>query len=155
MIHMDWTPTLLSAAGVAPEARAPTDGIDLMPVLTGQAPPSDRKLFWRYKANAQRAVREGDYKALKIGGAAFLFDVTVDPMERANLKDRHPDIYHRLTRDWDAWNRSMLPESPASFTYNNDAAQWADHMANPPVDPKAIDAGDSWPDRPVVGRGPD
>ncbi|MGZ3366577.1 MAG: sulfatase family protein [Caulobacteraceae bacterium] len=153
-IHMDWTPTLLTAAGIAPAERAPTDGIDLMPVLSGEAEPADRKLFWRYKANAQRAVREGPYKALKIGGNSFLFDVEADPMERANLKDRHADVFHRLTQDWDAWNRTMLRETPASFTYNNDGTQWADHMANPPVDPKAVDPGGPWPDKPVTGPPP-
>ena len=148
-IHMDWMPTLLAAAGVAPGELTPSDGIDLMPVLSGQARPADRKLYWRYKANAQRAVREGDFKALKIGANSFLFDVVADPMERANLKDRHADVFKRMTQDWEAWNRTMLPETAASLTYNNDGSEWADHMANPRVDGKAIDDGGPWPDRPV------
>lgn len=35
----------------------------------------ERKLFWRYKANAQRAARVGDYKYLKILDNTFLFNV--------------------------------------------------------------------------------
>ena len=43
------------------------------PLLTGNAAPAPRTLFWRFKANQQRAVRDGDYKALKIGANGYLF----------------------------------------------------------------------------------
>ena len=55
-----------------------------------------RTLFWRYKENAQPAMRDGDYKYLKILDNTFLFNVVEDPMERANLKDRRRDVYDRL-----------------------------------------------------------
>src|SRR6185369_583002 len=55
-ISMDWLPTLLAAAGTEPDPAYPSDGIDLLPYLTEDAVPVPRKLFWRYKANAQRAV---------------------------------------------------------------------------------------------------
>ena len=47
-----------------------------------------RKLFWRYKALAQRAARIGEWKYLKILDNTFLFNVVADPLERANLKHR-------------------------------------------------------------------
>ena len=53
---MDWLPTLLAAAGTAPDPAFPPDGINLLPVLAGAAPVR-ADLFWRYKANAQRAAR--------------------------------------------------------------------------------------------------
>ena len=71
---MDWMPTLLAAAGVRAGPAFPSDGIDLLPVLTKGTPPVPRKLFWRYKANAQRAARDGDYKFLKILDNTFLFN---------------------------------------------------------------------------------
>ena len=144
-IHVDWTPTLLAAAGTAPDPAFPSDGMNLMPVLTRTAQPASRKLFWRYKANAQRAVREGDYKALKIGANTFLFDVVQDPLERSNLKLRYPDIYKRLTDDWMAWNKAMLPETPDNSTYNNTGDQWADHIGTPAIDRRAVDEGAPWP----------
>jgi arylsulfatase A-like enzyme len=61
-IHMDWLPTLLAAAGTAPDPGYPPDGMNLLPALTGSAPAVDRKLFWRYKGKWQRAARIGDYK---------------------------------------------------------------------------------------------
>ena len=58
MITMDWLPTLLDAADTEPDPDYPPDGINLLPVLTGRTV-APRKLFWRYKTNAQRAVRDG------------------------------------------------------------------------------------------------
>jgi arylsulfatase A-like enzyme len=124
-ISMDFMPTLLAAAGTAPDPAYPPDGIDLMPMLTGGAP-VERKLFWRYKTLRQRAARIGDYKFLKILDNTFLFDVVADPLERANLKDRRRDIYDRLVGEWEAWNAAMLPEVPESFGESYTGAQIAD-----------------------------
>ena len=79
------------------------------------------------------------------GGNGFLFDIADDSMERANLKNRFPQIYQRLTREWDEWNRSMLPESPTSFAWSNSGAEWADHIGSPEVEQSAIDDGGPWP----------
>jgi arylsulfatase A-like enzyme len=62
MITMDWFATLLSAAGIAPHSGYPPDGMDLLPILTRHRDPVHRKLFWRYKTKAQRAMRDGDFK---------------------------------------------------------------------------------------------
>jgi arylsulfatase A-like enzyme len=124
-ISMDFMPTLLAAAGAAPDPAHPPDGVDLLPTLTG-GPPVERKLFWRYKTNRQRAARIGDYKFLQILDNTFLFDVVADPLERANLKDRRRDIYDRLVAEWETWNAAMLPEVPESFTESYTGAQLAD-----------------------------
>ena len=112
---MDWLPTLLAAAGTAPDPAYPTDGMNLLPVLTRARPAVPRKLFWRYKANAQRAMRDGDLKFLKILDNTFLFNVVADPLERANLKERQKDDYRRMVRDWFDWNATMLPEIEAQL----------------------------------------
>lgn len=126
-ISMDWVPTLLAAAGAAPDPAYPTDGMNLLPILTGKAPAAPRKLYWRYKGNAQRAMRDGDLKFLKILDHTFLFDVVADPLERANLKDRRKDDYQRLVRQWLEWNQTMLPETRDSFTHGLSGEDWADH----------------------------
>jgi arylsulfatase A-like enzyme len=125
VISMDFMPTLLAAAGTAPDPAHPPDGMNLMAALTGGAP-AERKLFWRYKTNRQRAARIGDYKYLKILDNTFLFNVVADPLERANLKDRRRDVYDRLVAEWEAWNAAMLPEVPDSFTESYTGAQLAD-----------------------------
>lgn len=128
MATMDWLPTLLEAAGSAPDPGYPPDGISLMPVLTGRSAVSPRTLFWRYKANQQRAMRDGDFKYLKLRGNTFLFDVVQDPRERANLKTRRPEVYDRMTAAWDAWNATMLPVIEDSFAEVFTAADLADHI---------------------------
>jgi arylsulfatase A-like enzyme len=125
---MDWLPTLLAAAGTAPDAAYPSDGLNLLPLLSQNATPVPRKLFWRYKANWQRAARDGDYKFLKILDNTFLFNVVDDPLERANLKTRRKDVYERLVSQWLEWNATMLPEVDESGTGNFTGAQLADHI---------------------------
>lgn len=136
-ISMDWLPTLLAAAGTAPDPKFPPDGINLLPVLAQGAPIVSRELFWRYKANAQRAVRDGDYKFLKILDNTFLFNVVDDPMERANLKERKKEVYDRLVAEWFEWNSMMLPEIDESYTSNFTGAQFADHIGTPKASTKA------------------
>jgi arylsulfatase A-like enzyme len=129
-ISMDWLPTLLAAAGVLPDPAFESDGINLLPVLVEHAPMIPRKLFWRYKANAQRASRDGDWKYLKIRENTFLFNVVDDPMERANLKVRHKEIYRRMAAEWLTWNATMLPEIDESFTGSFSGSELADHIGS-------------------------
>jgi arylsulfatase A-like enzyme len=127
-ITMDWFTTLLEAAGTVPNPAYPPDGINLLPMLTCESAPVPRRLFWRYKTNAQRAVRDGDFKYLKIRDNTYLFDVVSDPRERANLRERRRDITDRLIAEWNMWNAQMLPEIPDSFGEIYSAAQLADHI---------------------------
>ncbi len=132
MITMDWMPTLLAAGGTQPDSAYPSDGENLWPALTGVAP-HPRKFHWRYKAGSQRAIRDGNWKYLRIAGNEFLFDVVQDPRERANLKDRRKDVFDRLKSDWEAWNSTMLPERSRPATYTNAGDAMADHygVVNP------------------------
>ena len=132
MASMDWMPTLLAAAGVVPDAATPLDGINFLAHLTSGEAAISRRLFWRYKTNAQRAVRDGDFKYLKIQNNNFLFNLSADPMERANLKDRHRDVFDRLQADWRAWNKDMLPEEDDSYVEAFTADQLADHIGSGP-----------------------
>ncbi len=125
-ISMDWLPTLLAAAGAAADPASPSDGIDLLPHLMDPTATVPRTLFWRFKANAQRAARVGDDKFLKMLDNTFLFNVVDDPMERANLKARRPDIYARIEAAWHEWNATMLPETDESFTGGLSGDQTAD-----------------------------
>jgi arylsulfatase A-like enzyme len=109
-ITMDWMPTLLAAASAAPAPAFPPDGMNLLPQLTQGVAPVSRKLYWRYHFNSQRAMRDGDMKYLRIGGNEFLFNVVDDPLERANLKQRRPEVFERMLHDYEIWNRSMLPD---------------------------------------------
>ena len=115
-ITMDWLPTLLAAAGTRPDAAYPSDGDNLLPILLGTRAPYPRTLYWRYKAQAQRAVRDGDWKYLKINDNEFLFNVVDDVRERANLRDRYPEVWHRLRHQWEDWNSQQLPMTDVRYS---------------------------------------
>jgi arylsulfatase A-like enzyme len=108
-ITMDLTATCLAAVGVAPNPGYPLDGRDLLPVLTGQAPESERTLYWRMANRNQRAVRRGDWKYLKVVDQEFLFDIGWDPRERGDMARKRPDLLNELRGLWEDWNRGMLP----------------------------------------------
>ena len=126
MISMDWLPTLLEAAGAAPASVAPPDGMSLLKVIAGGAPAMPRKLYWRFKTDDQAAVREGNWKYLRRRGREYLFNVAVDPRERANLKGLNPGVFERLKQDWAAWNATMLPYPKESFSAGGEANSLAD-----------------------------
>jgi arylsulfatase A-like enzyme len=109
-VTMDWMPTFLAAASAAPDPAFPPDGMNLLPQLTQAATPVSRRLYWRYHYNSQRAFRDGDMKYLRIAGNEFLFNVVDDPLERANLKERQPEVFKRMVQDYAEWNATMLPD---------------------------------------------
>jgi arylsulfatase A-like enzyme len=126
-ISMDWVPTLLEAANAAPDPAYPLDGISLAPYLFGTSLPIPRKLYWRYHANGQRAMRDADLKWLQIRQNDFLFNVVADPLERANLKARQPADYTRMLADYKAWDATMLPIDPKAYTESISGKVRADH----------------------------
>jgi len=127
-ISMDWLPTLLGAAGVNLPMDALSDGINIMPSLSGKSGAVDRTLYWRYLNFDQQACRMGNWKYLKILNEEFLFDVVADPLERANLKARYPAIFAQLTASYHSWNREMLPLDPKAFTHGFSGKEMADHF---------------------------
>jgi arylsulfatase A-like enzyme len=130
---MDWMPTFLAAARTRPAATYPPDGTDISAALRGGALP-ERTLFWRYKEHAQQACRRGPWKYLKIDSNTFLFNVEDDPLERANLKLRRPEIFAALTGAWTTWNATMLPLDPKSDSGGFDGGELADHFGVSPDD---------------------
>ena len=126
-ISMDWVATLLEAADASPDPAYPLDGISLAPYLFGTAQPVPRKLFWRYHANGQRAMRDGDLKWLQIRQNDFLFNVVADPLERANLKGREAAAYNRMMAEYRAWDATMLTIDPKAYTESISGKSRADH----------------------------
>ena len=128
MISMDWLPTLLEAAGGAPDPAYPPDGFTMIPAITEGAASKPRTLCWRYLNLDQEACRDGDFKYLKILENTYLFNVVDDPQERANLKDRMPELYAKLVAEYRAWDAKMLPLDPNSSTWGFSAREAADHF---------------------------
>ncbi|MCC7463733.1 MAG: sulfatase-like hydrolase/transferase [Gammaproteobacteria bacterium] len=121
-ISMDWVPTLLAAAGVQPDPAYPSDGENLLEIIVGNAPVHPRQLYWRYLAAEQRALRDGDWKYLKLGKHEWLFNLAADEHERANLAAKYPERFAAMKQAWERWNATMLPYPPDAVSYGNIAA---------------------------------
>ncbi len=112
---MDWSATMLDAAGVPADGAYPLDGQSLLPVLRNATHQFPRPLHWRMNHRGQRALRDGDWKYLRVDGHDYLFNIAADERERANLAPREPQRLDTLRAAWEAWNDSM-PPIPADAT---------------------------------------
>lgn len=112
---MDWSATMLDAAGVSAHPDYPLDGVSLLPVLRDPSAAFDRPLHWRMKHRDQRAMRRGDWKYLRVDGNDYLFDIPGDERERANLGKREPERLAAMRDAWESWNATMpaIPEDAA------------------------------------------
>jgi arylsulfatase A-like enzyme len=116
-ITMDWVATFLEAAGVQPHPGYPLDGASLLEVLQQPAAVFGRDLFWRMKYRDQRAVRSGGWKFFASEDGEFLFDLSQDERERANLARREPQRLAELRAKYAAWERS-IPAMPPDAAYS-------------------------------------
>jgi arylsulfatase A-like enzyme len=112
---MDWSATLLQAAGVAAAPDYPLDGVSLLPLLRDAGHRFARPLYWRMNHRGQRALRDGDWKYLRVDGHDYLFNLPADERERANLAVREPQRLQQLRAAWEDWNAGM-PAIPADAT---------------------------------------
>ena len=108
-LTMDWSATLLAAAGVAPDPAYPLDGVSLLPLLHDPAACFERPMAWRMLHRGQRAYRQGDWKYLQVDGHEYLFDIPADERERANHAARQPVRLAALRQAWLDWNALMPP----------------------------------------------
>lgn len=106
---VDFLPTAAALAGAKPPAT--TDGVDLLPYLTGQKEgrPHDI-LYWRQGKKA--ALRSGDWKALshrRLGDSPKweLFNLANDPHERIDLASEHEEKLLELRRAWSELDAQM------------------------------------------------
>jgi arylsulfatase A-like enzyme len=108
-ITTDITASILAATGTRPPPTYRPDGMDILPVLRGRAPPVERRLFWRWDRpdRQQRAARVGQWKLLVDANQLLLFDLSVDPGERTDLAARRPDLVAALKRHLAEWEADV------------------------------------------------
>ena len=108
-LTMDWSATMLAAAGVAADADHPLDGVSLLPVLHDPAATFERAMAWRMNHRGQRALRLGDWKYLQVDGHEYLFKLPDDERERANHAKREPERLAAMRQAWEDWAATMPP----------------------------------------------
>jgi len=104
---MDWSATMLALAGVAAHPRYPLDGVSLAPVLRDPSHRFHRPMHWRMKHRGQRALRDGDWKYLRVEDTDYLFNIPGDARERANQAKREPERLQAMRTHWETWNAAM------------------------------------------------
>ncbi|HEX4144474.1 MAG TPA: sulfatase-like hydrolase/transferase [Pirellulales bacterium] len=103
---MDATVTALELAGAATGGNQ-LDGASLLPLLAGKsdAAPHDA-LFWR--VGKQNALRRGDWKLVRDGGAWKLFNLAADVGETVDLAAKEPTRVQELDAIWTRWNAEQV-----------------------------------------------
>lgn len=140
-VHIvDWTPTLLQAAGTSAPEGYVLDGVDLIPLLRGESLPA-RPLFWHmplydmlWAATPCAVLRDGDWKLIEYFGDWFdegrryhaghrseLYDVRNDIGESRNLAESHAARVKEMREQLYAWLRSIPAPIPEQNTRFNPA----------------------------------
>ena len=123
-ITMDFSATILAAAGTEPPEGRTLDGINLVPILKGDKPVQDRALFWRtpilgpctpsyanFECMLQKAVRKGRWKYVLDGyeKLELLFDLENDPGEQRSLAYQYPEVVRELRDLGKQWEQEVAP----------------------------------------------
>lgn len=103
VISIDVLPTIAAAGGGMPQGWM-TDGENILPMMTGNAPwDHDRHLYFRWMG--QRAVRAGDWKYVKLTDQEpELYYLPDDIGEANNLVSTEPEKLAELEAAWFEWN---------------------------------------------------
>ncbi len=127
IVTMDWFTTIAAASG----ADTQSDGVDLRPLLRGDAIPP-RPIYWHYPhyhpggATPYSAMRDGDWRLVHFyeDDRVELYNLRNDPVEKNDLTKTQSARAKRLLTQLDAWRASVGAQAP---------------VANPDYDP-AVDA---------------
>jgi len=111
IITMDLTASMIAAAGAAPPAGLPLDGVDVLGLIRRGRPIPKRPLYWTARRGERtwQAVRDGSlkYVTCRDGEAVeeYLFDLAADPAEQTDLLARRPADAARLRTMLTTWRR--------------------------------------------------
>jgi arylsulfatase A-like enzyme len=116
---IDFAPSMLAIAGIAPPPAPPDgkfDGRDMSDAFLGRSqPPREQPVMWVRPPDRpgpknnlpDLAIREGKWKLLvdRDGSQPELFDIVADAKESKNLAKEKPEIAHRLSDRVIAWDK--------------------------------------------------
>jgi len=103
LVHMDFFPMILQAAGAELPKDRLIDGRDPLAALAGKAPSPHDLLFWQY--GRASAVRDARYKLVRTTPKKpfELYDLDVDAGESNDLAAKKPEVVARLKDRFEQW----------------------------------------------------
>lgn len=114
---IDIMPTLAELAGTEIPASMnerdlrPVSGVSLVPILDGQTIERESPLHFQFSTD--RAIRDGDWKAVSFRGEAWeLYNIGEDRTELNDLATQHPDKLDSLANRWMQMGDEVLHASP-------------------------------------------
>lgn len=105
ILSMDILPTVLDVAGIDSKNLTDIDGRSFLNVLSGNAAPEDRTVFWKHRNSI--AVRKGKWKLVREKEEWFMFNLEVDIRESQNIIHNYPDRFEELQQILEAWEKEM------------------------------------------------
>lgn len=119
-LTMDVMPTACKLVGVELPADRTIDGRDLSPLLFGTGTIA-RDVFLYYRGSTLYAARLGPWKAHFITRPPYgngppethdpplLYQLRIDPSERFNVADKHPDVVAEIIKAVDRHRSALVP----------------------------------------------
>ena len=110
---MDFSQSIVRAAGTRPPANRPFDGIDILQAAETNQPVQERTLFWRARRaeRTRKAVRDGSLKYISLQDGdnveEYLFDLERDPAEKNNLLSKQKEDVRRLKALLKSWEEKV------------------------------------------------
>ena len=110
-VTSDYLPTILEIIGAEQTDKRPLDGISLLPLFKGKM--KERGQPIGFQSAGQVALIGDRYKIYGSGKKQTnrlpklkLFDLKIDPAEKNNLADQHPDLIKKMTATFEQWRKS-------------------------------------------------
>jgi len=109
-ITLDFSRSIIRAAGVKPPKNRPFDGIDILRAIETKQPIQKRTLFCRARRGdrTRKAVRDDSMKYIRLRDGddikEYLFDLEKDPSEKNNLLSKRDQVVRKLKSllyDWE------------------------------------------------------
>jgi N-acetylgalactosamine-6-sulfatase len=110
---MDFSRSIVRAAGAELPGNRPFDGIDILQAVETNQPVRERTLFWRARRGqrTRKAVRDGSLKYIRLqdgdDAKEYLFDLDRDPAEKNNLFGRQEEDVRRLKTLLKNWEKEV------------------------------------------------
>lgn len=122
---VDFFPTIAKLAGYTSKSKRPIDGIDLMPIISGEIKQRPTDLFFGYRRLVRdidgKSIISGDYKLLteaKPEGRVRLYNLNKDPYEKKDLAETMPAKVDELKKRLKEIEKScQLSRDGADYRY--------------------------------------